>query len=335
MRVLFTLLTLTLCIGACSEQASLSGEEDEQTSTPSSKALPSSTGAKAEVIIVCDDTIWQGSAGGLLRRTLARDQYATRSETYFDLFQLRQRDFREMLSRTRHLIHIEKGTRNSAQVKTDGFARPQNYVHIVYRNGKDLDSLVKRVAAEAFNAFRNLDIAIIQKKWKGRTWPVPKEMASEGINFIFPKSFQTSVEKSNLLVGWAESKNADLVVFVHTRPFTFEDQLRFQKEDLIRWRDSISKAHIPADKEGSYTQTETDPAPEIHLTKVGDLIGFETRGYFRSVGDFMGGSFINITLFDDANSRVIMMDGLVYAPNQKKRSILMELEAMFRSLTLK
>jgi hypothetical protein len=49
----------------------------------------------------------------------------------------------------------------------------------------------------------------------------------------------------------------------------------------------------------------------------------------------MGGSFINITLFDDANERVIMMDGLVYAPNQKKRSILMELEAIFRSVDIK
>lgn len=49
----------------------------------------------------------------------------------------------------------------------------------------------------------------------------------------------------------------------------------------------------------------------------------------------MGGSFINITLFDDANERVIMMDGLVYAPNQKKRNILMELEAIFRSVDIK
>ncbi len=336
-RITTILIAFTL-FAACAND----GNDDEngavqKDGTPSTsvKTLPSSTGAKAEIIIVCDDTIWDGKAGTVIKRVLAKEQYASRNEPYFDLFQLRKRDFKEMLTRTRHLIHIEKGKSNRAVVETDVYARPQNFVHIVYNDGEILDSLVKSIIGKAFTSFRELDMEITRKKWKGRTWPSPKNMAKEGITFMFPKSFQTTVDERDLVVGWAESKNADLVMFVHTRPFSFDDQLTFQREDIIRWRDSISKRHIPASREGSYTETETDPGPEIKVTKVGDYIGFETRGYFRSVGDFMGGSFINITLFDDANERVIMMDGLVYAPNQKKRNILMELEAIFRSVDIK
>lgn len=332
--IFFAVFFLAFACGGESQQENDLADEKKERREPK-KALPSSTGSKAEVIIVCDDTIWSGSAGATLRKVLAKEQYGSRHEPYFDLFQLRKRDFKEMLSRTRHLIHIEKGNANVAAVKADEFARPQNYMHIVYKDGDKLDSLVKSVVGQAFTSFRQLDMDIIRNKWKDRTWPSPKKMAKEGISFMFPKSFQTTVDERDLVVGWAESKNADLVMFVYTRPFSFEDQLTFQREDIIRWRDSISEIHIPADREGSYTQTETDPGPEIKVTKVGDYIGFETRGYFRSVGDFMGGSFINITLFDDANERVIMMDGLVYAPNQKKRSILMELEAIFRSVDIK
>jgi hypothetical protein len=180
----------------------------------------------------------------------------------------------------------------------------------------------------------DLDMEIIRKKWREKSWPVPEAMTNEGIDFIFPSGFQTTVEEKNLMVAWASSKNADLVIFVYIRPFRIEEQLTFTNDDIIAWRDSISKIHIPADAEGSYIQTETIPRPEHRLTKIGDLVAVETRGYFRSVGDYMGGSFVNFTVFDDENERVIMLDGLVYAPNEKKRNVLMELESMFRSLEI-
>jgi hypothetical protein len=336
-KILYVFLFCSFLIG-CDSDSNKEGvdatEEVGETRRSSSKSLPSSTGAKAEVIVVCPDSIWEGAAGGTMRSMLSGMQYGTRNESWFDLFHIRERDFKEMLKRTRHLIHIYPGNTNQTQLVRDMYASPQEYISIQYTNKAALDSMIAPAMKQAFLRFRQLDMDIVKKKWKNKVWPVPKAMRQNGIDFLLPKSFQTTVEEKNLVVAWASSSRADLVMFVSVRPFTLEQQMTFRQEHVIAWRDSISKLHIQADAPGSYTQTESDPAPERRLTKLGPHIAIETRGYFRSVGDFMGGSFINYVVIDEDRERMIMLDGLVYAPNEKKRNVLMELEAMFESLKL-
>ncbi|MCC5916239.1 MAG: DUF4837 family protein [Cryomorphaceae bacterium] len=332
--LLFLAISLPACQSSNEENATENQEnkKGEKSSSSSSKTLPPSSGAKAEVIVVCDDSIWQGKYGSYIRNILRAEQPGTQTESYFDLFQLREKEVKDMLLRTRHLILIQKSNRNHATIIPDKYARPQNVVKIEYSNAAALDTLIKPVIRTAFITFRNLDMEIIRKKWKDKSWPSPKKMAKTGITFVFPKAFQTTVDEKDLVVAWASSKNADMVVFVSTRPFGFEEQMNFGTSSIIEWRDSICKIHVPADAPGSYTQTETLPSPETRLTKLGQFVAYETRGYFKSVGDYMGGSFINFTVIDEANERLIMMDGLIYAPNERKRSVLLEMEAMFRSL---
>jgi hypothetical protein len=327
---------LALCVG-CGEETKDTLEEliIEDRQFKPKKSLPSSTGAKGEIIIVCPDSIWEGNAGGVIRNTLGGMQPGTKYENWFDLFQIRERDLKEMLKRTRHLIHISAGDKNRSEHIRDMYATPQEYLYISYTDKASLDSMIMPAMRESFFRFRDLDMEIVRKKWKNKVWPTPKPLKKRGIEFIFPKSFQTTVDTEDLMVAWASSSKADLVMFISVRPYTPIDQVNFQPNDIIKWRDSITKAHVPADAPGSYVQTETDPEPERKLTKVGSHIAFETRGYFRSIGDFMGGSFINFVIFDEERERMIMLDGLVYAPNEKKRGILYELEAIFRSIELK
>lgn len=333
---IFFFSSLVLSVG-CSDVAKDAGEETipKDGELRTRKSLPSSTGAKGEIIVVCPDSIWEANAGGIIRNSLGGMQPGTKYENWFDLFHIRDRDFKEMLKRTRHLIHISAGSQNRSEHVRDMYATPQEFLYITFTNKASLDSMLTPAIRESFFRFRELDMEIVRKKWKNKVWPSPKPMKKQGIEFLFPKSFQTTVDTENLMVGWASSSKADLVMFVSVRPYTPEDQIKFQPEDIIKWRDSITKEHVPADAPGSYVQTETDPAPERKLTKVGPYIAFETRGYFRSVGDFMGGSFINFTIFDEERERMIMLDGLVYAPNEKKRGVLYELEAIFRSIQLK
>jgi len=58
----------------------------------------------------------------------------------------------------------------------------------------------------------------------------------------------------------------------------------------------------------------------------------KTRGLWKMENDFMGGSFVNLTIWDEANQRSVSVDGFVYAPGKDKRNYMMELEAMVQSL---
>ena len=47
-----------------------------------------------------------------------------------------------------------------------------------------------------------------------------------------------------------------------------------------------------------------------------------------------GGSFINYTVFDETNNQRIMVDAFIYAPEIKKRNLVLELEAILRTLEI-
>jgi hypothetical protein len=46
----------------------------------------------------------------------------------------------------------------------------------------------------------------------------------------------------------------------------------------------------------------------------------------------MGGPFLNYAILDEENNRIISLDGYVYYPNNDKRDLLLQLEAMFYTL---
>jgi hypothetical protein len=55
----------------------------------------------------------------------------------------------------------------------------------------------------------------------------------------------------------------------------------------------------------------------------------ETRGLWKVENNYMGGPFINYTMIDKANNKVLTLDGYIYFPNQDKKSYLRQLEAIF------
>jgi hypothetical protein len=54
-------------------------------------------------------------------------------------------------------------------------------------------------------------------------------------------------------------------------------------------------------------------------------------GFGLLVNGFMGGPFITIMTYDEKNRRAVMLDGFVYAPNDNKRELLRQVEALLYS----
>ena len=66
-----------------------------------------------------------------------------------------------------------------------------------------------------------------------------------------------------------------------------------------------------------------------------DKQAFETRGKWEVLNDFMAGPFLNYTVVDKANNRLIVVEGFTYAPSVNKRDFVFELEAIAKSLKIK
>jgi hypothetical protein len=119
---------------------------------------------------------------------------------------------------------------------------------------------------------------------------------------------------------------------IHRRPL--DDDLLLLGKDILPVRDSLCKAYVPGQFDGTYMTTEYRLPPSIEPTELAGRFGLETRGLWRVEGDFMGGPFLSYTLFDEENERIVTLEGFVYAPDMDKRRLLFELEAIMNSLKL-
>jgi hypothetical protein len=59
---------------------------------------------------------------------------------------------------------------------------------------------------------------------------------------------------------------------------------------------------------------------------------FETKGTWQLENDYMSGPFINYSILDKKNNRILVLEGFCYAPSKEKRDLMFELEAIIKSV---
>ena len=60
----------------------------------------------------------------------------------------------------------------------------------------------------------------------------------------------------------------------------------------------------------------------------------QARGLWGMVNDFMGGPFVTYMIKDEVNNRMIILDGFVHAPGQKKRPEMRKLDMIFSTFSI-
>ena len=143
-----------------------------------------------------------------------------------------------------------------------------------------------------------------------------------------------------------------LNVLIYSYPYI--DDSTFTNAFQIARRDSITKKFIKIGDKGFEINEETGEyeitdgqgymstekiyggAPESQPKTWKDLYVLETRGKWISEGttSLMGGPFLNICFFDEANKRIINIDGFVYAPFYPKRELMRQLEHILYNFEL-
>ena len=108
----------------------------------------------------------------------------------------------------------------------------------------------------------------------------------------------------------------------------------YSLNEIIKTRDSIGKFFIPGRNEDSYMITEEAYEPYLKKIKINRLESIETRGTWEVKNDFMAGPFLNYMIKDTINNRTLVLEGFVFSPSSKKRNLIFELEAIFRSLKI-
>jgi len=316
----------------------LSCKQDPEnlTSTSSEKdeILARSNGSHAELLLMINDDLFDSEVGETVLKYFDAEQYGLpQPESVFKLLKVAPVKANRLLKRNKSILIIQLADTTSLTIHQDVWARPQIVVTITAATKEELVELLEdnnKVLVEKFQAHDQVIMENVLRKSSNKN--APKELKELGIGeVVITRGFKQTLERENLKIYKNKGLRTDQYLIFYTEPMR---EGVVSGEEIVRSRDSIGKNYMQGYREGSYLATETIMPPVQNIVEVGDMFAVETRGLWKTVGDFMGGPFISYTIYDDINNQIITVEGMVYGPDSKKRNVLFELETMIRSVRL-
>lgn len=331
-RKLLTLLTIaTLALFT----ASCGGEETNADGTvKDTRILPPSSGTHSELLLVMPDELWLGPAGEAFREIyLADKEGLPQAESYFDASRVEPKDVNKILQKAKNILWVEKSDTSFVKMTKDLWARPQRLVRITAPTEKAITAELRGSANQVMQAFKDHDMELIQTRLSRSAYAYTHENLKDiGIkSMLLHKGFDPTLNKENLKIFATKTVKTIQYIVISSRPMS---EGLVSVDEIIAHRDSIGKNYFEGTYEGSYMTTEMLIPPSIANTEISGMYALETRGLWRMEGDFMGGPFLSYSIYDEKNDRILTVEALLYGPQAKKRNIVLEMEAMLKSIKL-
>lgn len=321
MRILFTFTIVLFSLISC-------GKKDNTIT------LVESAGKINQLTIVIDNKLWKGSIGDSLREIIAAPVLGLpQEETQFSVHHVPPKTFGRLFKTSRNILFVGIEDKDGYGVKKDLYARPQMTMTII---GKDKSSLINQINThkeEIISVFKKSDLKLYQEKITKKHWDNKsvKTLTNLGVKLKIPKDYAKVDDTGDFLWFRQDIDKGSLNIITYTLPLIDNDSII---NSIVAGRDTIGKKYIPGQFDGTYMITEEAYTPFTKKTKLSNKPTFETRGKWEVKGDFMAGPFLNYTVIDKANNRLLVIEGFTYAPSVKKRDYMFELEAILKTLKI-
>lgn len=294
---------------------------------------PNSTGRGSEIIVVCSKKLWNGPVGDTVRGVFTRSMEGLpEGEPEYTLINISEKDFSKFLQTHRNILvinitpEVEKG---KVETLRNVWSHPQRVIKVKASSDTGFINLFARhseAVRELFN--QNERARFSAQNALSRDFEIEKTLADTfGIKMVVSKDFYKAKKMRDFVWLRSEATTMSLGILIYT--FPYKDTSQINPKAVLAVRDRYTKLYIPGSVDGSYMTTEREyyePVTRKILFK--GLYALETRGLWRTEGDFMGGPFVNYTIVDAPRQRVVVFDGYVYYPNKSKRNYVRQLESI-------
>ena len=297
-----------------------------------SLTLKESTGRINHLTIVIDNDLWQGNVGDTLRDIIADPILGLpQEEAQFSVTQVPTRTFGKLFRTNRNLLFIGVQDKEGYSTKRNLFASPQITMTIA---AKDKNALIDQINAhrdDIISVFKEADLNLYQRKVTKHYWDNKniKTLSKLGIELKIPDHYALVDDTGDFLWFRQNIDKGSMNIIAYALPLDKDDNIM---NNIVPSRDTIGKKYIPGQFDGTYMITEAAYAPFTKKTQISGKPSFETRGKWEVKGDFMAGPFLNYTIVDKENNRLLVLEGFTYAPSVNKRDYMFELEAILKTL---
>lgn len=286
-----------------------------------------------QVTVLIDDQLWNGEVGDTLRNTLAAPFLGLpQEEPVFSLNQYPVKLLEGFTSNSRNIIIIKREDKSQIRFQENEYANPQIVVHISGRSVQELLDSMHQNDSLIIKRIKESEIKVYQQWLKRDTLMNTAKIAERfGISLDIPARYRMVMGGKRFIWLKKEITSGNLSLVFYQLPLSILKNNKINPRKIIKIRDSIGRIYIHGAVPRTYMMTEKAFTPYQTETQIYKHTAFETRGTWELSHDFMGGPFINYAIIDQANQRVLFIEGFCYAPSKKKRDLLFELEAIIRS----
>lgn len=302
--------------------------------------LRDSIGKINKVMVVAKISDWTGDVGKEIRNAFGELQVGLpQPEPILSVSQVAPQGFSSMMKTGRNILIINEAQEESFSVQKNVYAQPQTIVYLQAKDDESIINLFNKNKEKIKRIFLDADLKFTQNLFAKEKLDDSKfkTMQNLGLSLTIPNKFRTVEDtgdflwlRNHLTSGIAKSGSNNILVY--SLPLDDETQVA---DSIVTNRNKIGKKHIPGYKEGMYMITEEAYTPFTFDAIVDGKKAYETRGKWEVKGDFMAGPFLNYTVFDKENNRLVVVEGFTYAPSVNKRAFVFELEAIAKSLKIK
>ena len=297
----------------------------------------SASGATNEVIVLMEDSAWEGEAGRALFDVLNSNVAALpQPEPNFRILQLIPENFTSTFKMARNVIipeisEIYSYPRLAAEI--DMYAMGQVIMNIYAPDEKSFAEFVTENEETIVNYFVQKELERTAD-WLKNDSPNPLARAQQmfGINIHFPRGLTSVTEHANFYWATNDAPRSRRDIVIYQFPYTTETV--FEKESLIEIRNRVLGEHIKGSFESEMATAVNSYPPEYRRIEVDGLFRAELRGLWEMTTEMMGGPFVMHAFVNEQTGMVVVVETYVYAPETNKRNLMRNLEATLYTISI-
>ena len=322
-----------------------------------SSILPSSTGGADEIMFILPDNLYTSATKKAISNEFNKDyRILPQPELKFNISKVEYSIVNSLMYRFRNIVFLANTSEESAVLamakeilSKDQFeklatgeqktfilrniwSKPQNVVFIFGKDENDLQANLVISAPSIMDQIAKTDLEEYKKiayinGVNGKLNEQWKEYYN--IQLDIPTEYKIAENKGSFLALRKDIPKGMIFIFF----------------DIINYSGAVPDANygikmrnerghfVSGTDENSYMTTDSTLGFQFNKTIKEQVISYETSGLWRMENDYMGGPFINQYIIDEANNRVILLDGFIYAPGEnKKKRYMRQLEGIFSTL---
>lgn len=334
-RISLALIAATLTFASCSSSAN-----------KSSVLQQSAIGKPGELMLVMEKEYFESPMAMELYDLLEEDAPALpQSEPSLRISRVPTPSFQGSLQLVRNVLLLDidpqRYSKVSLKYSYDDWAKGQIVARMTSPSPDSVRNYLKTQGEALMNLFVRHELflygEVLGKTYSQKATDLTDSLFSHRVNV--PEDIRSQRIGKDFLWMSNSSMRSRHDLLVYTYPYHSPKDISL--DALVVKRDSVLKANISGEFEGSYPCTEQNYGLLYRRVQLPDeeMARAELRGLWKMEGGaMMGGPFVCHAVVDKKAGKVYVFEGFVYRPNEDKLHLIRMMEAAlysFRSSTIK